>query len=217
MSATVQDADLTDHRERRFEVVATLVLAIAALATAWSSYQASLWDGIQSSDYSKASGLRVEAAQQHAEANELRLADLSVLEGYLEAATTGNDELADFYLQRVRAEARPAFDAWVALDPLTNPDAPASPFDMPEYQLAAADEAQRLTEQADETFATGEEANGYSDTFTLSTVLFASALFFAAISDRFSIRGARASLLVIATVAVLAGVAIALTQPVTTG
>lgn len=217
MGGEQKDAKATDHEERRFEVVATLILAVAALATAWSGYQASLWDGIQSSDYSIASALRVEAAQAHDEANELRLADLSVLEGYLQAATTGDDELADFYVERVREEAKPAFDAWIALDPLTDPDAPASPFDLPEYQLEAAQEAQRLTEQAAATFATGEEANGYSDTYTLSTVLFASALFFAAVSDRFSIRGARASLLVIAAVAVTAGITISFAQPITTG
>ncbi len=206
-----------DRRERRFEIIATLVLAVAALATAWSSYQASLWDGIQSSNYTQSSGLRVDAAEKNDEAYALRLADLSVLEGYLQAATTGNDELADFYLERVREEARPAFDEWMALEPLTNKDAPASPFELSSYELAAAQEADALTAQADAVHASGEEANGYSDTYTLSTVLFASALFFAAISDRFTVSGARASLLGMAGVIVVAGMVVAFSQPLTTG
>lgn len=206
-----------DRRERRFEIIATLVLAVAALATAWSSYQASLWDGTQSSNYTQSSGLRVDAAEKNDEAYALRLADLSVLEGYLQAATTGNDELADFYLERVREEARPAFDEWMALEPLTNKDAPASPFELSSYQLAAAQEADALTAQADAVHASGEEANGYSDTYTLSTVLFASALFFAAISDRFAVSGARASLLGLAGVIVVVGMVVAFSQPLTTG
>lgn len=206
-----------DRHERRFEIIATLVLAVAALATAWSSYQASLWDGTQSSNYTQSSGLRVDAAEKNDEAYALRLADLSVLEGYLQATTTGNDELADFYLERVREEARPAFDEWIALEPLTNKDAPASPFELPSYQLAAAQEADALTAQADAVHASGEEANGFSDTYTLSTVLFASALFFAAISDRFAVSGARASLLGLAGVIVVVGMVVAFSQPLTTG
>jgi type VI protein secretion system component VasF len=41
------------HSEKRFEILATVMLAVAALATAWSGYQASLWDGIQSSNYTQ--------------------------------------------------------------------------------------------------------------------------------------------------------------------
>jgi hypothetical protein len=37
--------------EKRWEIVIVVVLALTALATAWSGYQASLWDGIQSSNY----------------------------------------------------------------------------------------------------------------------------------------------------------------------
>src|SRR5262245_17013175 len=70
----------TSPRERRFEIVATVLLAVTALATAWSGYQASLWDGIQSSNYTQASAARTEASQNHTEANQLRLGDLSVFE-----------------------------------------------------------------------------------------------------------------------------------------
>jgi type VI protein secretion system component VasF len=41
-------APAVSHTEKRFEIFATVLLAVAALATAWSGYQASLWDGIQS-------------------------------------------------------------------------------------------------------------------------------------------------------------------------
>jgi hypothetical protein len=203
--------------EKRLEFVSVVVLAVAALATAWSGYQASLWDGIQSSDYTQASGARTNAAQQRTASNQLRLADLGMFENYVDARIDGDEQVADFYQQRFRDEFQVAFDAWVALDPFNNPDAPATPFAMPEYTLATDAEAESLEERADTLFATGEEANTISDIYTLSTLLFAAGLFFAAISERFEYLTPRLILLGIAVLAVLVGIGVAVGQPVTAG
>ena len=56
--------------------------------------------------------------------------------------------LADFYYARFRDEFEPAVKAWVATKPLKNPDAPLTPFAMPEYKLAAREEAERQDEIA---------------------------------------------------------------------
>ena len=205
------------HSETRFEIVATVLLAVAALATAWSGYQASLWDGIQSSNYTQASAARTNAAQKHTEANQFRLADLSVFENYIDASLSGDAELAAFYRPRFSDALEPAYEAWVALEPETNPEAPPSPLGMPEYQPAQDQEARELTARAEAKFNEGEDANTYSDTYTASTLFFASALFFAAISERFEYRRARISLLAFAGVGLIAGVAVALTQPITSG
>jgi hypothetical protein len=211
------EPDNVSGREKRFEIVATILLALTALATAWSGYQASLWDGIQSSDYTQASAARTRAAQKQTEANQFRLADLSVFENFIDATLDGDTELAAFYRQRFRDEFEPAFEAWTALDPLTNPDAPPSPLAMPEYRLADDQEAGDLTARAEAKFKEGEDANSISDTFTATTLFFAAALFFAAISERFSYQRARAALLGLAVVGLLVGTTITLTQPVTTG
>ncbi len=203
--------------EKGFEIFATALLAVAALATAWSGYQASLWDGIQSSNYTQASAARTSAAEMHTEANQVRLADLSVFENFIDASVSGDTELADFYRLRFRDEFEPAYEAWIALDPLANPAAPASPLTMPEYRLAQEQEASDLTARAEAKFAEGEDANTYSDVYTASTLFFASALFFAAISERFAYRRARIALLAFACAGLIAGVAVALTQPITTG
>ena len=211
-----QDAEVS-RSEKGFEIFATALLAVAALATAWSGYQASLWDGIQSSNYTQASAARTEAAQKHTEANQHRLGDLSVFENFIDASLTGNTELADFYRTRFTPEFEPAYEAWVALDPQANPDAPASPLAMPEYQLPQEQESADLTARAEAKFAEGETANNYSDVYTASTLFFASALFFAAISERFAYRRARIALLAFACVGLIAGITIALTQPITFG
>jgi hypothetical protein len=184
-------ADEVSQSERRFEILATVLLALAAVATAWSGYQASLWDGIQSSDYSKAAALRTESAQQHTEANEDRLADLTVFENFIDATIDGDTELAAFYRDRASGEFESALEAWLELDPLNNPDAPPSPFALPEYQLEAERESTRLAAEADATFASGEDANNVSDAYVATTLFFAAALFFSAVSERFEYRPAR--------------------------
>jgi hypothetical protein len=88
---------------------------------------------------------------------------------------------------------------------------------MPEYQLAPEQEAADLTARAEATFTDGEDANTYSDVYTASTLFFASALFFAAISERFTYKRARISLLVISAGGLVAGFAVVLTQPITSG
>ena len=211
------DSAMTPAVERRFEIVSTIILSLAALATAWAGYQASLWDGIQSSDYGKASGLRTMAAQKATEANEYRLADLTVFENYVDARLSGNEGLTDFYRTRFRPELEVAYEAWVKLDPWTSSDAPPSPLAMSEYQLKAEVESQELLTEAEATFATGEESNAISDVFTLGTLLFAASLFFAAISERFEVVGPRATLVGISAIALVGGVIVVATQPLTTG
>jgi hypothetical protein len=203
--------------EKRLEILAVTLLAITALATAWSGYQASLWGGVQSSNYTQASGARTDAAQQRTAANQFRIADLTVFENHIDALIDGDEEVADFYRQRFRDEFEAAYEAWIALDPFNNPNAPASPLAMPEYQLAAEQQATRLEMRADTLFAEGEDANKYSDTYTLTTLLFAGVLFFAAISERFEYLRIRLGLLALGGIGLITGVVIALGQPITTG
>lgn len=206
-----------DRAERRFEVVSTVILALAALCTAWAGYQASLWDGRQSTLYEEASALRTLSADRDSEADEYRLADLGVFENYVDARLSGDDELASFYRMRFRPEFQTAFDAWLRLDPWDSDTAPPSPLAMPEYSLAAEEEANVLADQAEAAFAEGQSANDHSDTFTLGTVLFAMALFFAAISERFIVDGARWTLLGFGAVALLGGLVVVMLQPVSFG
>ena len=63
---------------------------------------------------------------------------------WVDAYALKERELADFYFKRFRDEFQPAVNAWVATRPLKNPDAPLTPFAMPQYKLAAQAEADRL-------------------------------------------------------------------------
>jgi hypothetical protein len=92
--------------------------------------------------------------------------------------------LADFYFKRFRKEFRPAVVAWLATRPLKNPDAPLTPFAMPEYKLAAAAEAKRLDDEAELSSATVRRNIQRSSNYILGVVLFSVALFFAGMSTK---------------------------------
>ena len=106
-------------------------------------------------------------------------------------------ELAEFYTARFRPEFKPAFDAWLATDPLTNPDAPPTPFAMDEYQLQAQTDAERLDAEEEVMAATVRRNIQRSANYVSAVVLFAVALFFAGMSTKLRGPGPRKVLLAI--------------------
>jgi glycerol uptake facilitator-like aquaporin len=180
-----------DRWEPVAEVVATIVLALATLATAWSGYQAARWGGEMSTSYSQAGALRTESNRASNQAGQQAQVDIGIFANWINAFAADNQELANFYQDRFREEFVPAFDAWIATDPVNNPDAPSSPFEMPQYKLQLIDESIRLEKEAEATFAAGAEANQISDEYILTTVILAGVLFLAGIASRFKAMSAR--------------------------
>ena len=181
------------------EIAEAVVLAVVAIATAWSGYQAALWTGHQSVLYGQASKLRVQAEGAAAYANQERLYNASTVVEWLQAEAHGDKKLADLFERRFLPEFRPAFEGWKHTDPLNNPNAPAGPQLMPQYRSSRTEQAARLNDQATEVFDQGTEARQRSDEYVRATVTLATVLLLIAISQRFNIHGVRVGLLVIAT------------------
>ena len=118
--------EASERRRHRVEVLGTIVLAVAVIATAWSTYQSTQWRGQQATDNSKASAARIESSQAATRTGQLTQVDIATFTQWVNATVGGNTELATFYRQRFRPEFMPAFDAWLATDPLTNPSAPGA-------------------------------------------------------------------------------------------
>lgn len=170
--------------ERRVELLVTILLAVATVATAWSSYQSARWSGLQAINFSKANASRVESTRASAEADEDRGIDVATFIAWVDAYASGNKEERDFYFRRFRREFKPAVDAWIATRPLKNRDAPLTPFAMPQYKLAAEEKAARLVRVAEAATEQAKVDNQRSDNYVLAVVLFASSLFFAGISTK---------------------------------
>ena len=170
--------------ERRLEIAVTLLLAVAAVATAWASYQSARWRSEQAVAGGKSIAARVESTRAADVANRQGQIDVGLFTQWVDAYLRDEDELSAFYLKRFRPEFRPAFDAWVATRPRVNPNAPLSPFAMPEYKLAASAEADRLEARAAAFSLDVGRFIQRADNYALAVVLFAIALFFAGISTR---------------------------------
>jgi hypothetical protein len=166
------------------ELITVILLSVTTLATAFSAYQGASWGTTMSLRLGQANSKAMLASRALATANQLMLLDISLFTNWLNAYADENEELTAFYEERFRPEFQPAFDAWLATQPRLNPDAPKSPFVMPEYQISKMAEATRLDEEAAALSEAGMAANDKRDAFALSTVLLASVLFFVGMSQR---------------------------------
>jgi hypothetical protein len=203
------------HRTDWLDVVATVLLAVAAVATAWSSYQAARWNGQQVEASSRANAARTESARQADLASSQTQIDVATFIQWVDATAHGDQALQEFYVKRFRPEFVPAFDAWTATDPVTNPAAPSSPFVMPEYQLAATKSADQLSTQADALALLVPRYVQRSSNYVLGVVLFAVALFFAGMSAKLRSRGTRQALLVVGGLVFLGALVWVASLPVT--
>ncbi len=223
---TIGDALGSDKIDTRIELLATLLLSLATIATAWSVYEAARWSGVQAVQFSVAGSARTSAAAQLTVGAELGSLDSAVFSEYMKAERDGDFRaLSDLQSTFFREEFRQAFDAWrnqpdrsVARSPFEISAAGAgqaiadrfwhSRFDSSEpataplmersgYEPSAFARSDELNGQADLAREEAKEANQTSDNYVLTTVLFACVLFFAGICTKFASR-----MLQVATIAI---------------
>jgi len=184
-----------EQRHHSTEFVATILLAFSSVVTSWSGYQASLWSGIQATNYNQANALRVESARESTQAGQQVGLDIALFMAWVNAKASSNERLSEFYSQRFRPEFRQFFDAWLGTQPLSNPQAPGTPFDLPGYHTERGRHAGDLESQSKALFEAGHRANHIADTYVLGTVLLATVLFFCGLVQQF--RGFRARVFVL--------------------
>lgn len=181
------------------DVLATLVMAIAAVLTAWSAFQSDQWGDQMAFSLAQGSAARTEATREFTRAGQVTEVDLASFFAWLEAAQTDVSEgriepdtgyepdpgtLSGFLYLRFRSEFRTASDAWLETRPFTNPEAPPTPFVMPEYAVAQEAEAGRLHAEADAKYDEAQAADANDDQYVLSTIIFAAVFLFAGLSTK---------------------------------
>lgn len=159
------------------QVTRAIVLSLAALASAWSAYQASRWNSVAGGQKNRAASAKRLGAMQQFKALQLHAQDVSAGLHFLEAKHAGNESLAEFLRSRTRAELKPAMEAWLKTEPLTNSGAPLSPFVMKEYVSKELEAAERYEQEAQHHEEAGAAASRSSNSFVLLTLLFATVLF----------------------------------------
>lgn len=213
---------------RRVELGATIVMSVAVILTAWASFQSARWGGIQAQHYQSANHARVESAGLTARATSLTSIDIDVFIAWLGAVmdevADGTTSIADgylpvegtnsaFFFERFRPEMMPAMNAWLESRPLLDPEAPSSPFVMPEYRVAESIRAAELRSEAEAENELALAAGGNSSAHTLVAVLLAMSLFFGGISSKLDHERNQKAFVVIADVIIVGAVIVLIVLP----
>ena len=103
----------------------------------------------------------------------------------LAAKQAGNEQLANFYVERFPPDVRKAYDTWLAQRPFENPNADPHPFVPRLYEPRGTREAADATAKAASPLKTARSARNISGQYLANTVLFVTVLFFASASGKF--------------------------------
>jgi hypothetical protein len=197
------------------EILATILLAVATISSACCAYQAARWRSQESMRFNEATADRVHAAEADDLADTELDIDLETFLVYVEALRAGDTGKAQYFENKVfRDEMMAAVEAWKATDPLQDPEAPGTPFEMPQYVNANREEAKRLEAEASRKISEARDSIDRSDFYILLTVLFASVLFFAGICTKFKTPGVRISVLAMGIILLSASLVVTILQPV---
>jgi hypothetical protein len=195
---------------RTVELLSVLLVALTAVLTAWSAFEASKWGGVMSIRFAEAGAARTESVRAANQATQQTAIDVGLFTDYADAVARNDERLAAFLSDRFPDRLAVATDAWEATRPLVTPDAPATPFEMPEYVVEAREQAEDLELDADDLAAQAREANQRGDNFTITTIFLATVLLLAALSAKIDSPRLQRSLLgIAAAIFVVTGVVVA--------
>ena len=195
-----ESGDKSQSRVEVIEIIEAFILALVAVATAWSGYQAAEWAGKRAENYAQASRLRVTAEGLATLAGQERIYDSDTFNSWLDAKLDGKKEAAEFFERRFRDEYRPAFTAWISADPFNNAQAPPGPIFMPEYHNAKHEQFLGLNKQAANVADEGVKSGETGDKYVRITVLLATVLLITAIGQRFRFKSVRVAFMILAFV-----------------
>ncbi len=189
----------SNRRKSRVELMCAIILSLATTCSAWCAYQSKLWSGKQGAESGAAGTAASLAAQNRLRAMEIRSIEAAL---FIKIFDNWKDhrDVADFFAARLPPQSQVALKAWWKTKPLTNKDAPSTPFAMKEYNQPELDEANKQDKAAAEHSALGTKAGKNSDTYVLLTVMFASVLFFGGIGGTFNSRWLRRAMMYISLV-----------------
>lgn len=191
-----------------FELAVAILLGLAAMGIAWSSFQSGLWGGKMSEAYSEASKITTEASTENSDMLVEMSHDLSVdvqakmLIAQGRDATNETDRDRDFelasylYLYQMSEDAYKSLGLPASVLEKANeevapgeeePDIEISEDDLmkafysdldDKYYDVKFKEADKMFEDADARFDEGRKANDIGDKFDLAGVIFTASLFF---------------------------------------
>jgi hypothetical protein len=204
----------TARGDRVVEILAVILLGISTVGSAWCGYQASRWNGEQGDLSRQASDLDIEANRLTGIGVQQVAYDAGLLADYAQAVATDQDRLAEFYRSSlVRPQFLPLLEEWE--DEVAAGRAPDNLFEDEDYLADQFGPAFDIQAESEAVTVDSQAAGRTADSYVLTTLFFAVALFFSGVTSSFRTRGIRIVLLMGASLTVAFALARVAELPVT--
>lgn len=201
------------------QLLIVVLLGIVSVATAYASFQAALYGGLQASAYSKGGAAQTEAESLYLEANQQYLQDAQILTRMTELsidmessdpvlAEAASAKFDALVFTAVSADLQAAID-WSVVENEADPETYTDPQESEEYQAALFGAWAELDDESSRLLADGDAYNAHGDRLTLNTVLMAVSLFLLGVAAVLTNR--RAQWVLVGVGAAIFVVAVALT------
>jgi hypothetical protein len=210
---TGQEREEHERRNRTISIIEATLLAVVAVLAAWSGYAAAKWSTQSSLDLAKANTARAEANAANLDALNTLNFDVTAFNAWFTAYVAKDASAMAVAAKRFTPNFRIAFEAWLATNPATNPNAPPGPTYMPQYKQPAKAQATLLNARATAYYNSGAKAGGNSDGYILTTVYLATVLFLAGIGSHFNYRAIRYGLAGVGTAILIVAIVRLATSP----
>lgn len=207
MQAPAEAATRELPKARWVEPLAALVMALATLGTAWCSYESAAFTRRSNRLMNEFNALERRAGLTSTQGMQMASIHVAMFMQTLAAKQSGNEAVANFYVERFPVEMRKAYDAWLAEKPFQNPGAHPHPFVPELYEMRGTREAAQAMADGASRVQEARKSGTISGRYLANTVLFATVLFFANASAKFEQRRVRLTSFIFAMAVFLFAVA----------
>src|SRR5436189_5210216 len=160
-------------KKKWVEPVTALLMALATVGTALSSYQSAAFTRRSNRLMNEFNSLERRANLLNIQGMQAASIHAAMFMQLLAAQQAGNEKLADFYAQRFPPDVRKAYEAWEAQKPFENPAADPHPFVPNLYEVRGTREAAQANEEAARRIQEARNAGNDSGQSLANPVLFA--------------------------------------------
>ena len=172
----------TKTRTDRNQLIAAVILGLAATLTAVAAYSAALADGEALEGYTNSTRTLNDANAFFAQGQHIHGVDQSQFLEYADAVYADDAARADYLTTLMRPELKDAVEWWQETDEAVTPfdELEGNPYAIEDFGVA-----HELEDEAAVQFDQGVDADEQGDVFELAVVFFALALFFGGIATVF--------------------------------
>jgi len=187
----VEPDDPWERRQRMLDSWTAIILAVAAVATTWASFQASQWSNAQSDAQSASAIQRSDANRAASEASSQSVVDSQMWISWVDAVAAKQKLRAGFLRDRFSPALDHAQKEWLGTVQVDGDGNPAqvpdgTPLSLASYVVPAQVLADDYSNKAEASLAEADEASNTSTRYVMLAVLFALVLFFASVATKFT-------------------------------